>query len=346
MKYETFIIKPKNKILWNKFLDLISDSKKDIYYLADYVNLYKNKICEPQCFIYKSQENIFFYPFIKRSIPKTKYYDIVTPYGYGGPIVKDDEKEFLLTALNNFSNYIKENSIICEQIKFHPLLNNYQLLDALNFYKIYKACDTVTIDCANEIDYMWSKIYKKSNKEKIKKIQNQKAQINFCSDKKSIIKFIEIYNNNLKSIKAQKKYFFNHEYYDSILNNLNKNFFIAHLQIDGEILASQLVIFDKYYGHTHLQGTTIKGKKLGVTNLLKHEVIIKAKELKLKYLHFGGGRTNDQNDSLLKFKKSFSNKLSEFYIGEKIYNESLYDELTITCNKKTFYSYRNDDFIS
>ncbi len=208
MKYETFIIKSKNKILWNKFLNLISDNKKDIYYLADYVNLYKNKVCDPQCFIFKSQENIFFYPYIKRSIPKTKYYDIVTPYGYGGPITKNDDKEFSLTALNNFSDYIRENNIICEQIKFHPLLKNYQLLNKLNFYKIYKACDTVTIDCSNEIDFMWSEIYKKSNKEKIKKIQNKKPKINFYNDKKSINKFVEIYNNNLISIKAQKKIFF------------------------------------------------------------------------------------------------------------------------------------------
>ena len=64
------------------------------------------------------------------------------------------------------------------------------------------------------------------------------------------------------------------------------------------------------------------------------------------YLNFGGGRTNDENDSLLQFKKSFSNILSEFYIAEKIYNEDLYAELTIATDKKMFYSYRNDDFIS
>ena len=78
---------------------------------------------------------------------------------------KNDEKEFSLTALNNFSDYIRENNIICEQIKFHPLLKNYQLLNKLNFYKIYKACDTVTIDCSNEIDFMWSEIYKKNRAE-------------------------------------------------------------------------------------------------------------------------------------------------------------------------------------
>ena len=55
MKYETFVIDPEEKNLWNKFLDLIPDNKKDIYYFADYVNLYKNKICKPKCFIYKSK---------------------------------------------------------------------------------------------------------------------------------------------------------------------------------------------------------------------------------------------------------------------------------------------------
>ena len=76
------------------------------------------------------------------------------------------------------------------------------------------------------------------------------------------------------------------------------------------------------------------------------KLIIKSKKLKIKYLHFGGGRTNDENDSLLKFKKSFSNKETEFFIGEKIYNKILYNQLTIASDKKMFYSYRNDDFIS
>ena len=346
MKYETFVIDPEEKNLWNKFLDLFPDNKKDIYYFADYVNLYKNKICKPKCFIYKSKENIFFYPFIQRNISKTKYYDTITPYGYGGPITKIYDQEFILDAINNLKTYANENDIICEQIKFHPLLKNHLDFKGIDSHKIYKACDTVTVDCSNDIDFMWSKIYKKSNKEKIKKIQNREAKILFSSDKNSIMKFCEIYNNNLKNIKAEKKYYFELKYYNSILKNLKNNFFVANLQLENEILASQMVIYDKNYGHTHLQGTSIKGKKLGVTNLLKHEVIIKSKKLKIKYLHFGGGRTNDENDSLLKFKKSFSNKETEFFIGEKIYNKILYNQLTIASDKKMFYSYRNDDFIS
>ena len=241
--------------------------------------------------------------------------------------------------------YMKKK-VICEQIKFHPLLKNVENFNEINSYKIYMSCKTVTINCKLNEDFMLTKIYKKSNKEKIKKIEKKNAKVFFSMTSKSIKQFEKIYNENLIYINADKKYFFDNNYYKSILSKLNENFFIANLEIDGEVLATQMVLYYNGIGHTHLQGTTPKGKKLGVTNFLKHQVILKAKELNINYLNFGGGRTNDDNDSLLNFKKSFSNTLSEFYIGEKIYNSGIYSELTAKTNKDMFYSYRKDSFIS
>ena len=43
MKKETFVIDSNDINLWNKFLDQLPKEKKDIYYLANYANLYKNK---------------------------------------------------------------------------------------------------------------------------------------------------------------------------------------------------------------------------------------------------------------------------------------------------------------
>ena len=346
MQNETHIINAKENNTWNKFLDQIPKNKKDVYYHANDANLYNNKICKAKCFVYKSKENIFFYPFIKRNILNTNYYDSITPYGYGGPIIKFNDKNFLIEALNSYSSYLKENNIICEQIKFHPLLKNYKIFQEIKTHKIYSACKTVTVDCQLKPEFMWSNIYKKSNKEKIKKIQKKNAKVFFSKDIKAMLKFTEIYNENLKSINAEKKYFFDLNYFNSISNNLNQNFFIAHLEIEGEILASQIVIYGTNFGHTHLQGTSPKGKKLGVTNLLKHEVIMRAKKLNLQYLNFGGGRTNDKDDSLLQFKSGFSSTFSEFYLGEKIYRNDLYQELTNNLEKKKFFSYRNDNFIS
>ena len=42
-------------------------------------------------------------------------------------------------------------------------------------------------------------------------------------------------------------------------------------------------------------------------------------------LHFGGGRSNAIDDSLLKFKRNFSKQKGDFYIGKKIHNSEIYD---------------------
>ena len=62
------------------------------------------------------------------------------------------------------------------------------------------SCKTVTIDCKLDTNYMLSKIYKKSNKEKIKKIEKKNAVVYFSRDIKSVKQFEDIYNNNLNYV--------------------------------------------------------------------------------------------------------------------------------------------------
>ena len=48
-------------------------------------------------------------------------------------------------------------------------------------------------------------------------------------------------------------------------------------------------------------------------------------------IHHGGGRSNDEEDALYKFKKQFGkNTQLDFYIGKKVWNREVYDRL---CEK-------------
>ena len=64
----------------------------DIYFEPKYGKLYEemeNGTCE--VFEHRSSIGIVNHMFIKREIPitidNTTYYDLVTPYGYGGPLI-------------------------------------------------------------------------------------------------------------------------------------------------------------------------------------------------------------------------------------------------------------------
>src|SRR5690554_736175 len=98
----------------------------DIYFEDNYGKLYeKIEKGVSQVYYFEDDFGKIKTQFIKREIPiKIKgdnYFDIVTPYGYGGPIIMECEegkREKLLSAFNDsFKKYCKENNIVSEFIR-------------------------------------------------------------------------------------------------------------------------------------------------------------------------------------------------------------------------------------
>lgn len=57
------------------------------------------------------------------------------------------------------------------------------------------------------------------------------------------------------------------------------------------------------------------------------------------YVHFGGGTSGDPENSLLKYKMNFSQTLSEFWIGKKVHNQAVYDQIVEQWKQKYPVSY-------
>ena len=109
-----------------------------------------------------------------------------------------------------------------------------------------------------------------------------------------------------------------------------------------------LLLYNKHYAHCHLIGSNDLSRKLSANNMLHHEVIKWSKINNLNVLHFGGGVTNDEDDAVLKFKRSFSNQTHDFFVGERIINVKKYNELCRNLvnknllNDNKLLKYRND----
>ena len=112
---------------------------KDIYFDENYGKLYENvEKGEAVVFKCKTENGEIVNQFIKREIPikvdGITYYDIVTPYGYGGPYIVEciDKDKLLKDYEKQFTDYCIDNNIVAEFVRFHPLFNN-----ALDFDSIY-----------------------------------------------------------------------------------------------------------------------------------------------------------------------------------------------------------------
>ena len=115
---------------------------KDIYFQTEFGKLYENsELGKMQKFELDTDEGKILHLFIMRKIPndsKNEYYDIRTPYGYGGPLITtvgDDKSKLIKHFHKAFKEYCFENNIVSEFIRFHPIAGN-----ALDFSRIYDIC--------------------------------------------------------------------------------------------------------------------------------------------------------------------------------------------------------------
>lgn len=328
-----------DKLIWDKIVS--SFKKSDVYYLSSYVKAFNLNGDGIPLLIYAEVEkakgiNVV----IKRDISlltdfstivkKDSLFDLSTPYGYGGWIFEGESKDILL----QYKQWCYDNNIVSEFVRFHPVIKNYDLNSDL--YKVTELGPTVTIPLSSE-DSMWSLLDKK-NRNVIRKAINNGIVINHDLNESIMNSFKSIYETTMNKDNADEYYYFNNEFYNSILTDLKDNALIFYATLDNKIIAASIIIFYKDYVSYHLSGSLQQYQKLAPSNLLLWEVMKYFSNKGYKTFHLGGG-VGSKEDSLFHFKKVFfKGEYTKFYIGQSIFMNEKYDEL---CNIKSSIKNKN-----
>ena len=326
------IIEYSNIEEWDKVIGLNSE----IYDKWQYVSVfYGNGDGIPYLAYLEGKNGYIYNIFMKRKINDDKcfknikleeeYFDIMTPYGYGGVKIRgkiDDKekKEFFY----QFENYCKSNNIISEFIRLTPWINNYEIYSNQD-YDIIRNSTTIYIKLENE-EQIWNDFESKC-RNKIKKAINNNLIVKSGFDSKRMKEFMNIYYDTMKRDSANDYYFFKDSFFKCIENNLKNNAKIFTVYLQKRPISSTIIIYSGQNAHYHLSGTLSEYMNLGANNLLLYEVSKYMCKMGFKKLHLGGGYGGD-NSSLLTFKKSFNkNGNLDFYIGKKIFDDVKYKKL-------------------
>ncbi|WP_434304814.1 lipid II:glycine glycyltransferase FemX [Clostridium botulinum] len=311
---------------WNLYLSKLPTNIQDIYYTSEYYKLYElNGDGKGKLFVYyDSCGNIAMYPFMLNEINgynlNDKYYDIETAYGYGGPISNCLDAKFIKVFEKCFIDYCKQNNIIAEFIRFHPLIKNERLFNS-NIEVLHNRT-TVQLRLTKEIEKIWDEDIKSKNRNMIRKAEKSGLQV---EENKDFETFKKIYNSTMNKVDADDYYYFNNSYYEAI--EKNNNYILLNVKKGNLVMASAIFIGYEEYFHYHLAGSLKEYLKFAPNNLLIWEAIKYAHRKGYKKMHFGGGLTNSKDDTLFKFKSSFSKNTADFYIGKRIHNKEVYDYL-------------------
>lgn len=326
-----FSINESNK--WNEIVKGFNNY--DVYYLPDYTKAFQiHGDGEPLLFYYEDGNIKAMNVVLKRDIAKDKkfsgklqensYYDITTPYGYGGFLIEGEVTQESLKCLDDeYSSLCKQEGIISEFVRFHPVLNNSE--SAEKIYEISNFGKTITLKLESQ-EQVWGDFTPK-NRNVIRKAKKSGVEIYWGRDAKLFSNFIDLYNDTMDKDNAKDYYYFKKNFYNSVLHDLKFNSMMFYAIYQEKIIAMSMIMHSNQQMHYHLSASNREYQNLAPTNLLLYEVGCWGSENGYKTFHLGGGLGSSE-DNLYKFKKAFNrNSDYTFAIGKKIFDEEKYNEL-------------------
>lgn len=320
----------KNAYEWDAIVK--SFSNYDVYYLSGYVKAFEINGDGKAVLIYYTDKatravnvvmkrDISDFKMLSSVLAQGELYDIVTPYGYGGWLI---EGENIKGLFQSYENWCRQERIVSEFIRFHPMLENHIALEGV--YEIKGLGETVAMELASP-DHIWNNLTSK-NRNVIRKAIKNGVKIYNGRYPEIYEKFRVIYNSTMDKDSADSYYYFKKDFYESILEELSQNAQVFYAQLpDGKVIASSIMIGANQYMNYHLSGFVQEYGTLAATNLLIYEAALWGCANGYRTLYLGGG-VGSYEDSLFKFKKAFyKGNLHRFYVGKKIFDEQAYSRL-------------------
>jgi len=301
----------------------------DVYFLPEWGNAYQDlEHGEAKIFEFTHETGHIYYQFIKREIPDKLgfpgYFDIITPYGFSGPLVvgtsSRDKACLLELYFDAFRDYCLRENIVSEYVRFNPWLKNH--LDFGKFYDLNYNNFTLYTDLT--VSDFFLDEYDSKIRTKIRKAIKSGVHLEYDFNGSSLNEFCRLYKNTLKKNDIPDYYHFEHDFLVRTFKRLDNIQFIINALYDGHCITSAIFLTFGDYLHYHLVSNDYQYYSLNANSLILYEAAKWGQRRGKKQMHLGGAPTKE----LLAFKKNFTKTgVCDFYIGRKIWNEDIYGKL-------------------
>ncbi len=319
---------------WNKIITQFP--QHDVYFTPGYVKAFQlNGDGEPVLLYYNGRDMQAMNIVMKRPVPVLRtecaqdealsgYFDLVTPYGYGGFLLKGDTGKAQKQELKHaYLDFCRDHRIVAEFNRYHPVIDNAHDMECL--YQVIDLGKTVCMDLSSK-EEIWANFSSK-NRNMIRKAQKSGVRIYWGREERLFAEFDKMYRTTMDKVGADSYYYFKKEFYDSILYDLRENALIFYAKLEDEIIAMSIILYGNGRLHYHLSASRKEYQNLAPTNLLLYEAACFGYSIGAKTFHLGGGLGSRQ-DHLYSFKKQFNRQEDcQFSIGKLIVDEQVYKRL-------------------
>lgn len=317
----------------------------DVFYLSGYAKAFQlHDDGEPCLFYYNDhnvkamkvilQRDVAFCEGLENKIPQRTFFDLTTPYGYGGFWIEGEDNGESEKA---FDHYCKEKGYVCEFVRFHLFAKSLDQFNGEVEGRLKNVVRTLDLD----LDQMLYDFEHKVRKN-IKRAISSGLKIEFDSDGSRLKEFLNIYYKTMDRNEAKSSYYFSEDFFHAI-NQLNGHYCYFYIIYEEKVISTELILYGTQHCYSFLGGTLSDYFSLRPNDYLKYEIIKWAKGKGLKTFILGGGYKED--DGIFHYKKSFApTGLHRFYIGKKVFDQERYDKLVALRNLDTNFNPNTEFF--
>lgn len=320
------IIKVDESEQWDSIV--LSFPNYDVFYLNQYAKACKVRgEGEPLLFHYDDGETKAVNVAVKRDIaesehfigviPEDTYYDLSSPYGYGGfKIWGHNHKQVYAT----YDDYCRKQGFISDFVRFNLFSGSHKYYSGTTITRTNNVVRSLEASLP-EIEADFERKVRKN----LRRANESGLRIEIDDTGTRLDDFLQIYYTTMERANASQSYFFPKAYFDT-LNLMSGNFVYFHVLYQDKVISTELVLYGADTCYSFLGGTDAKFFDVRPNDFLKYHVIRWGKKKGLKYFVLGGGY--GQDDGIFRFKKSFApSGVLKFFAGQRIFDRGKYVEL-------------------
>lgn len=303
----------------------------EVFAHPSYVKLYEDQASRAMCASLVSEAGTVLFPFLLRDVLLEPYadgltspaFDIITPYGYGGPFAWDcEEPEALAKQFwDEFDVWAENTGVVSEFLRlslFEGSLLPYR-------GDVEQKQDNIVRSLELSEDDLWMDFDHKVRKN-VKKAQRSGVEIEVDLTGERFEDFYRIYVETMDRRAASGGYYFTRDYFEAINLELRGHFAYFHAIHGGQVASTELALVSKDSVYSFLGGTDSLAFNLRPNDLLKFEIIRWAKQTGRTNFVLGGGY--EPNDGIFRYKRAFApNGNRPFSVGSRIHDADTYERL-------------------
>lgn len=297
-------------------------------YYARYCKCYENETDdEPYCCHYFDGSGRIIYAFFKRRITEPSldqpYFDIISPYGFGGPIYSGDpmKKSQVFHKFNElFREYCDLEGIVSEFIRIDPLMND-QIKSYKKFYDVRLDNYNIYGSTTGTDEEIFLNI-KKKNRYGVRRGLEEGLNVKVSKTNQEIRQFGDLYRETMHRHHQTGFLNFSQTFFTKLFSCMTDRVYLFNCYKDDLLLASSVFLSDKCMLHYFLAANRRTPKTHYASHIIIYQAALWARDNGFKELHLGGGAA-----SLTQFKRSMMPLKVPYYVATRITNRDVYQKL-------------------